>query len=123
MVLFGFGAPPPQPPVSKLPPFEQVYVFAAMVAAMVVLLALQRPARKETVARWLPRAGNTLMGEKREYEVWVLKYSVVWMASFGVIIAFGLYESFTAATYFFVCGGLVAPLVLRELLPGGAAPS
>jgi len=120
-MVFGlFGKPPPPPPQSTLPPFEQIYVFAGLAAVLLVLLALQRPASKGSVARWLPPAGNTLMGEKRGYEVWVLKYSLVWMASFGAIIAFQLYESFTAATYFYVCGGLAAPLVLRELLPGVA---
>jgi len=53
--------------------------------------------------------------------VWVLKYSVVWMGSFAVIIAAQLYESFTALTYFVVCGGLALPLVLQPLfLPSGA---
>ena len=54
---------------------------------------------------WLPPPG-----EKREYEQWVLRYSVVWMGSFGVIIAGKLYESFDAFAYFCVCGGLALPL-------------
>lgn len=115
--LFKHRVPPP-PPASKMPPFEQLYVFAAMLAALLVLLALQRPGAKRTVPLWLPPAGNTLMGEKREYEVWVLKYSVVWMAAMGVVIVTQVYESFTAATYFLFCGGLAAPLVLRELTRG-----
>jgi len=101
--------------VSKLPPFEQLYIFAALIAGLLLLLAAQRPPPKGTVASWLPAPG-----EKRVYETWVLWYSIVWMGAFGVIIALELYEEFTAATYFLVCGGLAAPLVLRELARGGA---
>ena len=113
--LLSSPPPPPPQPVSKLPPFEQLYIFAALIAGLLLLLAAQRPPPKGTVARWLPAPG-----EKRVYETWVLWYSIVWMGAFGVIIALELYEEFTAATYFLVCGGLAAPLVLRELARGGA---
>eukprot|EP00967_Tisochrysis_lutea_P132445 scaffold231186_cov33-Tisochrysis_lutea.AAC.1 len=111
--------PPPQPPpLSKLPPIGQLYVFGAMALGLAILLALQQAPRKGNSARWLPPVGNTLMGEKRSYEVWVLKYSVFWMATFAAIVVFQLYESFSATTYFVVCGGLAAPLILHEVLQG-----
>ena len=104
--------PPPSPP-SKLPPFEQLYIFAAIAAILIALLSIQR---RRAPGRWLPSKG-----EKREYEVWALKYSVVWMGSFAVIIAFQLYEAFDALTYFVVCGGLALPLVLQPLVARGPA--
>ena len=73
--------------------------------------------------RWLPLLGS----EKREYEVWVLRYSVVWMGAFAMIIATGLYERFDAIAYFVVCGGLALPLLVQPVFfrgkHGKAAPS
>ena len=111
--MWGKKSLPPAPPPSKLPPFEQLYIFAAIAAILVALLAIQR---RRAPGRWLPSKG-----EKREYEVWALKYSVVWMGSFAVIIAFQLYEAFDALTYFVVCGGLALPLVLQPLVARGPA--
>lgn len=121
--MYGFfiGKPSlPPPPVSKLPPISQLYIFGGIAVSLLLLLVVQKPPPKGRRAQWLPPPGETLMGEKREYEVWVLKYSLVWMGAFAIIIALQLYETFTALTYFLVCGGLGAPLVLRELIPGGA---
>lgn len=71
--------------------------------------------RTHEQACWLSASG-----EKRTYEVWTLKYSVVWMGSFAIIIAFQLYESWGAATYTGVLGALAAPLVIQPLLSGSA---
>lgn len=45
------------------------------------------------------------------------------MGAFGVIIALQLYESFDAATYFFVCGGLALPLWIQASLHFAACVS
>lgn len=105
-------APPPprQREQSRLPPFEQLYVFAGLACGLLLLLLLQTPAPKGE-ARWLP-VGR----DKRAYEQWVLRYSLVWTGAFAVIIALELYEGFGALAYFLVCGGLAAPLLLREVL-------
>ena len=89
-----------EPPATsaKLPPASSIAIFVVIGAGLVALLALQQRVGK---GNWLPPPG-----EKREYEQWVLRYSVVWMGSFGVIIAGKLYESFDAFAYFCVCGGL-----------------
>jgi len=80
---------------------------------LLALLALQRPS-KTSAPTWLPPLES--QPEKREYEVWALKYSVVWMACFALIIALELYEAFDALAYNAVCGGLALPLVLQPLL-------
>lgn len=98
----------------KLPPIESLYTFVAIAAGLLLLLSMQRNSARGTGC-WLPAKGT----EKREYEVWVLRYSVVWMGSFGVIIAGRLYEMFDATAYFVVCGGLAAPLLLQPLLARG----
>ena len=104
----------PLPPPSKLPPIESAYVFTA-IAGVLLLLALVQRRDHASEPRWLPAAGS----EKHEYELWVLKYSVFWMGTFAVIIAFQLYEYFGATSYFVCCGGLALPLLLQPLLMRG----
>lgn len=109
--MWPFAAPPPPPPeVSRLPPPEQALVFAFIAVVLALLLVLQQSA-PAGAATWLPAAG-----EKREYEVWVLRYSIFWMTGFGIIVAFELYETFDAFAYTAVCGVLAAPLALQPLL-------
>ena len=64
--------------------------------------------------RWLARGGA-----QRATEVWVLRYSVFWIACFALIVGSGAYESFGAPAYLIVCGGLAAPLLLQPLLAPG----
>lgn len=100
----------PEAPASRMPPPEQALIFATIGALLAGLFSLQRraPYRGTYLAGdWLPRDEAT---GKRAYEEWVLRYSVVWMGSFGLIIALQLYEAFDAAAYFVVCGGLALPL-------------
>lgn len=53
---------------------------------------------------------------KRLTEIWFLSYSFVWIPCFAYIVASGCYESFTAWTYFWVCGSLALPLYLQPFL-------
>ena len=113
-VLWDTVFAPPPPPASQLrgPPAESLAIFAAIGAALLALVAAQTTAKTTDTWKphWLPPSG-----EKRAYEVWVLKYSIVWMGAFAVIIAGQLYEQFDALGYFVVCGGLAAPLLLQPL--------
>ena len=112
-----FSAPPPPPPsVSRLPPPEQALVFLGLGAVLCLLLALQRSS-PAGAATWLPAAC-----EKRAYEVWVLRYSVFWMALFGAVVAFEWYESFDAFAYTAFCGALALPLALQPLLGDAKTP-
>lgn len=116
--MFGRRPSPPPPPTPDpsdlLPPASSAAIFACIAIGLLTLLYLQK---RVAEGRWLPPPG-----EKREYEAWVLRYSVIWMGSFAVIIAGQLYEQFTATSYFLVCGGLALPLALQPFLaPTGKA--
>jgi len=110
-MLWRRAAPAPPPPAYRGPPIESAYVFAAIAVALLLLYLVQRRDPKAE-PRWLPAAGT----EKREYELWTLRYSVVWMGVFAVVIAFQLYEAFDAAAYLALCGGLALPLLLQPAL-------
>jgi len=105
---------PSPPPAARdaLPPPEQAIIFACLFAGLFGLISVQR---KRGKGYWLPTCA-----EKREYEVWVLLYSVVWMGSFAVIIAAQLFELFGALEYLLVCGGLALPLLLQPFLWRGS---
>ncbi len=102
------AAPPPPDP----PPVESIYIFAVIAVVITTLVAIQRPAPKNRVGHWLPPESS----KKHQYEVWVVFYSLVWMGAFGAIITYGWYEQYTAAAYFYVCGGLALPLVLQPFV-------
>ncbi|CAM9208988.1 unnamed protein product [Chrysoparadoxa australica] len=62
---------------------------------------------------WL--ASPTQNGAKYKWEMFNLYYSAVWISCFVAIVAFKLYESFDAAGYMAVCGGLTIPIFLLPL--------
>ena len=105
-----FEPPPPPPPTYRGPPESSGLVFAGIAGVLSLLVTIQtRPLASKP--RWLP----ALDTEKREYEVWVLKYSAVWMGVFGLVVVSGIYEFFDALGYFLLTAGLAAPLVLQPL--------
>ena len=108
------AAPAPTPPAYRGPPEASLYIFSAIIAGLIALVALQRPARGSP--RWLPA-----QGAKRAYEVWVLRYSAVWMGIFGSVVVTELYEKFDAAGYFLLCGGLALPLIVQPFVHGRSA--
>ena len=94
---------------------ETLLVMIAITGTMLLLLYCLTFAltpvdkRKEKNVTYLAHP-STAGGQKRAYELFCLKYSPFWMGSFAIIIAFKLYESFDALTYFVVCFGLCIPL-------------
>ena len=108
------AAPAPTPPAYRGPPEASLYIFSAIIAGLIALVALQRPARGSP--RWLPA-----QGAKRAYEVWVLRYSAVWMGIFGSVVVAELYEKFDATGYFLLCGGLALPLVVQPVIHSRSA--
>lgn len=52
---------------------------------------------------------------KYAYEMFALSYTPVWISIFAAIVAFQLYEEFTATTYNVVCIGLALPLLLQPV--------
>ena len=53
---------------------------------------------------------------KREYEIFALKYTVFWIAIFAVVIVLQLYENFDENSYMILCVTLALPLLLQPLL-------
>ncbi|KAJ1423738.1 hypothetical protein B484DRAFT_103271 [Ochromonadaceae sp. CCMP2298] len=62
---------------------------------------------------WLPSKHNAA---KREWEMFSLQYTALWIAVFAVVIALQLYESFTASSYMLLCVPLALPFLLQPLL-------
>ena len=50
------------------------------------------------------------------YELFVWRYTCVWIALFGYVVASGCYENFTSWGYLVVCGGLALPLLLQPVI-------
>ena len=53
---------------------------------------------------------------KRDFEIFCLKYSCIWITGFGVIIATGVYEKFDEWGYMIVCVGFCLPFLLYPLI-------
>jgi cycloeucalenol cycloisomerase len=90
-------------------------VLGTIVAMLAGLVTLQtRRPDADTVSSFLPSIET--QPSKRAYELFVACYTPVWIFCFAIIIAFQLYEQFTAVTYLQVCGGLALPFLLQPLL-------
>ncbi len=55
------------------------------------------------------------------HELFVWRYTCVWIALFGYVVASGCYEDFTSRGYLVVCGGLALPLLLQPAIYPRAA--
>jgi cycloeucalenol cycloisomerase len=99
---------------------EELPIEATMVVilgGLCVLLALLantltlRPDFK-TVQAWLPPKSNAA---KREFEIYALLYTIVWIAVFAMVILWQVYEKFTADSYLQLCLPLAAPFLLQPI--------
>jgi cycloeucalenol cycloisomerase len=89
-------------------------IFVGMCVAMLVLantLTL-RPDFK-TVQAWLPPKNNAA---KREFEIYSILYTIVWIGVFMMVIVWQLYEKFTANSYLQLCVPLALPFLLQPIL-------
>jgi len=62
---------------------------------------------------WLPTTDNAA---KREFEVWALGYSLIWIGVFGVVVATSVYKQFTANSYMYLCVSLALPYLLQPVV-------
>jgi cycloeucalenol cycloisomerase len=62
---------------------------------------------------WLPSKNNAA---KREFEIFALHYTAIWIGVFALVILWQLYESFTAESYLMLCVPLALPFLLQPLL-------
>jgi cycloeucalenol cycloisomerase len=53
---------------------------------------------------------------KRDFEIFALKYTVVWILGFAVVIILQMYETFTENEYMILCVGLCLPNFLQPFL-------
>lgn len=58
----------------------------------------------------------TKQPSKYAYEKFCAYYSPIWMSVFTIIVAFQLYEDFTAMTYNLVCLGCALPFLLQPIV-------
>lgn len=95
-------------------------ILGSCLAALVGLVTLQIPLNTntgESTSAFRPNPKTE--PSKRFYEGFVAVYTVFWIACFGVIVVFELFEQFTPWMYIYVCGGLATPFLLQPfLLPG-----
>lgn len=66
----------------------------------------------KTVQTWLPPKSNAA---KREFEIYALAYTVVWIGVFAMVILWQMYEQFTANSYLQLCLPLAAPFLLQPI--------
>jgi len=88
-------------------------ILTTMLAILVGLVLVQTPS---TTSESSFLADPRTQPSKRAYEMFVATYTPVWIAAFGCIVVFQLYEQFTAWTYLWVCGGLALPFLLQPIL-------
>lgn len=70
------------------------------------------PACKEPYP-WLPSLNNAA---KRQFELFSLNYTAVWIGVFMIVIIWQMYENFTADSYLMLCVPLALPFLLQPLL-------
>lgn len=96
--------------------FTMAAILGTMVALVVGLVQLQTPKRKGNDEESSFLASATRLPSKRAYELFTAVYTPIWILVFAIIVAFQLYEDFTAVNYLQVCGGLALPFLLQPIL-------
>mmetsp|Transcript_27211 Transcript_27211/g.54517 ORF Transcript_27211/g.54517 Transcript_27211/m.54517 type:complete len:321 (-) Transcript_27211:98-1060(-) len=89
-------------------------IFVGLCMVMLVLsTTLSLRPDFESVQSWLPTKNNA---NKREFEIYALHYTVVWIGVFMLVILWQVYEHFTADSYMYLCVPLAAPFLLQPIL-------
>lgn len=89
-------------------------ILGTLIALLAGIVFLQTPSKSVSESTFI--ADPMTHKSKHAYEMFVLYYTPIWIGSFAIIVAFQLYESFTAWTYLYVCVGLSLPFLLQPLL-------
>eukprot|EP00606_Chrysophyceae_sp_TOSAG23-5_P000939 GSChrysophyteH2.ASY1.ANO1.1262.1 assembled CDS len=87
-------------------------VFWVLAMTIYALAKMQTTAVKDG-GHYLPSNNNQA---KREFEIYALKYTVVWIGIFGVVVATKFYETMTADNYMQLCVGLALPYLLQPIV-------
>ena len=92
---------------------KMAVILGTMLLVLLGLVFIQSPAPSGGA---LVLASQQHEPSKRAYESWVALYTPIWILAFGVIVAFRMYETFSAASYMVVCVGLALPFLLQPAL-------
>jgi cycloeucalenol cycloisomerase len=89
-------------------------IFVVMLAFLGVLITFQkRKSHFQQSFSFLPSRWNI---NKREFEIYALIYTVIWIGAFGVVVVMQLYEQFTENGYFILCFCLSLPFLLQPVI-------
>lgn len=88
-------------------------IFGSILLGLVLLAQGLKLKDEKVGGNWFPTTDNSA---KRDFEIYALKYSVVWCGVFGVVIAMKLYEQFTEVHYMALCTTLALPFLLQPIL-------
>lgn len=72
-----------------------------------------RGASLQPASSWLPSSDNI---SKRNFEIFALRYTAVWIGAFTVVLATQAYEKFTENEYMYLCVTLATPFLLQPLI-------
>ena len=80
---------------------------------LLFIMSLFLQVKSNESGTWLPSNNNIA---KRQFEVWALTYSAIWIGCFGLVIVTQAYERFTENGYMALCVTLASPLLLQPIL-------
>jgi cycloeucalenol cycloisomerase len=91
---------------------QMVGILGTMLAVLAGLTIVQEKTDPKE-SRFL--ASQATQPSKRAYELYAAFYTPIWIFLFAIIVAFQLYEQFTANMYLLVCGGITMPFLLQPI--------
>ncbi len=93
---------------------EIQYVMVLILGSLLLMiLGLSLIQTKSASGNYLPAITSPF---KREFEIYALKYTVIWILIFGVVIVFKLWKQFGAMHYMILCVSLSLPFLLQPIL-------
>jgi len=97
-----------------------IYIMSAILGTLISLLYALISIQDKTPnppTSFLPNPKT--QPSKNAYELFVWKYTLIWISCFGCIVVFQLYEQFESFHYNLVCIGLALPFLLQPILHPG----
>ena len=95
----------------------QIEIFMAVILGIMlsaIFVLSQFLEIKDSGGNWLPLQNGHRA--KRQFELYSLHYTVIWIALFGVVVVMKLYETFDANSYLQLCVSLSLPFLLQPIL-------
>lgn len=86
--------------------------FTAITCTLFMHLKCRAPSNK-VISSWLPSKDNIA---KRNFEIFALYYTAIWICAFMIVLATQAYERFTENEYMILCVTLAAPFMLQPFI-------